>query len=81
MLVGLDYPVGERTQMMAEMIYLWPKRLEDILDEANSKHFDQKVEIEDRLLKEKREQEQREKELKEKEEREKNALIVRRDSF
>ena len=62
LIIRLDYAISEHTQVMASMIYSWTKRLDDILEDANHKHFDQKINIEDNLLKEVKEKEKEQEE-------------------
>lgn len=69
LIVNMDYSISERTQTLTRIIYNWPKKLDQILDESNSVHFEQKEAIENKMqatkVKFEKEMEEFEEEIKE----------------
>jgi len=50
LLIDMDWNISEITQNYAKIIYSWPKRLENILDEAYKKQYDDRVSLEQNML-------------------------------
>jgi hypothetical protein len=45
----MDYRISEETQTLTKTIHNWPRKLDHLIDESNSCHYEQKEAIENRM--------------------------------